>query len=143
MNHVSEIMTSRPACCQEQTPIAQVARMMVENDCGQIPVVNHQHEPVGVITDRDIAIRIVAADRDWSSCHASDAMTSPARTISMEAPVEECLSLMEDAQVRRVPVVDSSGILSGMVSLADVAAACRDKDVAEVVKKVSEPSLQE
>lgn len=143
MNHVSDIMTSRPACCQEQTPLSQVARMMVENDCGQIPVVNHQHEPVGVITDRDITTRVVAADLDWTRCCAADAMSRPARTISMNEPVEACLSLMEEAQVRRVPVTDDSGALAGMVSLADVAAACRDKDLAEVVKKVSEPSPQE
>ena len=142
MSHVSEIMTARPACCQAETPLNQVARMMVDNDCGQIPVVNHQHEPVGVITDRDIATRVVAADRDWSSCCAADAMSTPARTIPQDASVQVCLQLMENAQVRRVPVVDAQGTLTGMVSLADVAAACRDKDVAEVVKKVSEPCAQ-
>lgn len=140
MNSIVEVMTARPATCLPQTPLSQVARMMVDNDCGQIPVVNHQHEPIGVITDRDITTRVVAAGVDWTTGQASDAMSSPAKTVQQQSSLQECLSLMEQTQVRRVPVVDENGAVCGIVSLADIAAACKDEQVAEVVKCVSVPS---
>lgn len=140
MDTISKIMTPHPATCLPETPLEQVARLMIDNDCGQIPVVNHQHEPIGVVTDRDIATRVVAASMDYSKAQAKDAMSSPAKTVQQACSLQECMSLMEQSQVRRVPVVDEKGVLAGIVSLADVAIACEDSEVADVVKKVSVPS---
>jgi CBS domain-containing protein len=91
-----------------------------------------------VITDRDIAVRIVARGGD-GMVRASDAMSSPTRTVRTDSDLKEAVSLMEQAQVRRVPVVDSSGRLAGIVSLADIALAGKKKDTAEIVREVSEP----
>ena len=138
MTRISEVMTPDPATCRVETPVQDVARMMIDNDCGQIPVLDDQGMPVGVITDRDIAVRIVARGGD-GMVKASDAMSSPTRTVRTDSDLKEAVSLMEQAQVRRVPVVDPSGRLAGIVSLADIALAGKKKDTAEIVREVSEP----
>ena len=138
MTRISEVMTPDPAACRVETPVREVARMMIDNDCGQIPVLNDQGMPVGVITDRDIAVRIVAQGGD-GMVKASDAMSSPTKTVRTDSDLKEAITLMEQAQVRRVPVVDPSGRLAGIVSLADIALAGKKKDTAEIVREVSEP----
>jgi CBS domain-containing protein len=138
MANVSSVMTSNPACCTAQTPLRDVARMMIDNDCGQIPVVDDAQRPIGVVTDRDIAIRVVAEGRDSNSACAGDAMSSPVRTVSVDTPLRDVVCAMEADQIRRVPVVDSDGKLAGIVSIADLALAGKDEATAEVVKEVSE-----
>ena len=137
---VRSVMTPNPACCTADTPLRDVARMMVENDCGQIPVVNAANAPIGVVTDRDIAVRIVAEGRDPSSACASDCMTTPVTTVGADTSMADCCDTMEREQVRRLPVVDADGSLCGIVSLADVALSSASKQVAEVVKQVSDPA---
>lgn len=139
MSNVTSVMTANPACCKADTPLQDVARMMVEHDCGQIPVVDAQGMPLGVVTDRDIAVRIVAAGRDASGATAGDAMSSPAQTVREDSSLKDAVCLMEAAKIRRVPVVDASGKLAGIVSIADLALAGKDVATAEVVKEVSEP----
>lgn len=139
MSNVTSVMTANPACCKTDTPLQDVARMMVEHDCGQIPVVDAQGMPLGVVTDRDIAVRIVAAGRDASGATAGDAMSSPAQTVRADSSLKDAVCLMEAAKIRRVPVVDASGKLAGIVSIADLALAGKDVATAEVVKEVSEP----
>lgn len=139
MANVSSVMTANPACCTPQTPLRDVARMMIDNDCGQIPVVDDSQRPIGVVTDRDIAVRVVAEGRNANECCAGDAMSSPARTVSTETSLTDCVCLMEADQIRRVPVVDASGKLAGIVAIADLALAGKDRATAEVVKEVSEP----
>lgn len=139
MARIDSVMTSRPAACHTDTPIAVVAQLMIDNDCGEIPVVDGQGHPVGVITDRDIVVRLVAAGRDTAATHAGEAMSRPVHTVEASADLRDCVSLMEQAQIRRVPVVDDSGKLTGMVSLADIALAGKDKATAQVVKQVSQP----
>jgi CBS domain-containing protein len=120
-------------------PLRDVARMMVEKDCGAIPVVDggdHAMRVVGVITDRDIAIRAVAAGKDPGQTCVKEAMSHPVATIYRNATLEDCLQLMEQNQVRRMPVVDQSGSLVGIVAQADIA-RCSDGKVAELVQRVS------
>lgn len=138
MASVNTVMTPSPAACKINTPVREIARMMIENDCGEIPVVDDLGVPMGVVTDRDIAIRIVAKGGDGTAT-AGDAMTSPVKTVQVDSDLKDCVSVMEDAQVRRVPVVDASGKLAGIVSLADIALADKAKAIAEVVKEVSIP----
>ena len=138
MASVSTVMTSSPATCNVNTLVRDVARMMLEHDCGQIPVIDAQGRPLGVVTDRDIAIRVVARGGDGTAT-AGDAMTSPIKTVRTDSDLKDCVCLMEEAQVRRVPVVDESGKLAGIVALADIALAGKSRATAEVVKEVSEP----
>ena len=139
MSNVTSVMTANPACCTPQTSLRDVAQMMIQNDCGQIPVVDDQNMPLGVVTDRDIAVRIVAEGRDTNAACAGDAMTSPAQTLREDSSLKDAVCLMEAAKIRRVPVVNASGKLSGIVSIADIALAGKKTATAEVVKEVSEP----
>lgn len=139
MTSVNTIMSPNPAFCRPETPLPEVARLMLDHDCGQIPVVDENGHPIGVVTDRDIVVRVLAQIRDPSDARAADAMTTPAYTILDNSDLKECICLMEDIQVRRVPVTDQAGKLVGMVSLADLALADRKTATAEVVKEVSKP----
>jgi CBS domain-containing protein len=136
---IKSAMTANPASCQPATSLRDVAQMMIDNDCGQIPVVDTSGTPVGVVTDRDITIRIVAEGRDHNQCSAEDAMSAPVHSVRVDCPISEAVSLMESAKVRRVPVVDAGGKLCGMFSLADLALSGKDEATADVVKEVSEP----
>lgn len=138
MASVSTVMTSNPATCNVNTLVRDVAQMMLEHDCGQIPVIDDQGRPLGVVTDRDIAVRVVARGGDGTAT-AGDAMTSPIKTVRTDSDLKDCVSLMEEAQVRRVPVVDESGKLAGIVALADIALAGKSRATAEVVREVSAP----
>ena len=114
--------------------------MMKERDCGQIPVVDGNRKPVGVITDRDIVVRALAEGDFSSSATVSKYMTSPATTITTQCGMDECAGLMEKNQIRRVVVVDDQGCVAGIVAQADIALACADGRTGEVVKQVSRPT---
>lgn len=137
---MNSVMTSNPACCARDTPLQQVAQMMIDNDCGLIPVVDEQRKPLGVVTDRDIATRAVAGGKDTAACYAGDCMTTPVQTVGADSSLADCCVAMESGQVRRVPVVDAQGRVCGIVSQADVALSGRDQETVEVVKQVSHPS---
>ena len=137
--NVREVMTADPACCTADTPLAEVAKMMVDCDCGAIPVVDSQDskKPVGMITDRDITIRTVAEGKNPLDLTASDAMTVNVMTVNPETSLEECCNLMEEHQIRRVVVVDNKGACCGMIAQADIAINADDRKTAEVVQEVS------
>lgn len=137
---IRSIMTADPSCCSADTTLREVAQMMKERDCGQIPVVDANRKPVGVITDRDIVVRGLAEGDLSSSATAGKYMTSPATTITTQCSLDECADVMEQNQIRRVVVVDEQGCVSGIVAQADIALACRDGRIGEVVKQVSRPN---
>lgn len=138
MASVSTVMTRNPATCKVNTPVREIARTMLGNDCGQIPVIDDRGRPLGVVTDRDIAVRIVANGGDGTAT-AGEAMTTPVRTVRANDELKDCVRMMEEAQVRRVPVVDDAGRLAGIVALADIALAGKSRATAEVVREVSAP----
>jgi CBS domain-containing protein len=139
---IKEIMTENPICCVRETSLEEVARMMVENDCGAIPVVEDQEKwmPVGIITDRDITCRAVAEGRNPLDLTAEEVMTISPVLIGEDASVEDCIREMETHQLRRILVVDSQGSCAGIVSLADIALHTGQKETVEVVEEVSRPS---
>lgn len=137
MTNVKIIMTENPKCCAPDTSLQEVAKMMVEIDCGCIPVVDENSKPIGMITDRDITVRTVAEGKNPLDLTAGKVMTSDVYTVTPETSIEECCRLMEKKQVRRIAVVDSQGICCGMVAQADVANYASRKQTAEVVQEVS------
>ncbi len=138
---VNEIMTQSPACCNTDSSLKSVAKMMAENDCGCIPVVEKDGgKPVGVITDRDIVIRSVAEGKNPLDLTAGDVMTDTVVTVTPKTTVEECCSVMETNQIRRIAVVDESGGCCGIVSQADIANNADQRKTAEVVQEVSKAS---
>lgn len=140
--NVQEIMTKSPVCCVSDDRVESVAKMMVDNDCGCIPVVDNvgSGKPVGVITDRDIVTRAVAEGKNPLDLKASDVMTTSVVTVTPDMSVEDCCNIMEDKQLRRVAVVDESGKCCGIVAQADVAKHADQRKTAEVVKEVSKAS---
>lgn len=138
---VRDLMTPDPACCTRQSSLQSVAAMMLDNDCGEIPVVDdhERRQPVGVITDRDITTRTVARGIDALAATAGDYMTSPCITVRPDDSLGACCEVMESQQIRRVLVVDDAGRLCGIVSLADVAKNAAREATGDVVKEVSQP----
>jgi CBS domain-containing protein len=138
---VRNLMTRNPACCTPETPLREVAAMMLRCDCGEIPVVDTQESmrPIGVITDRDITIRVVAEGRNPLDMKTSHCMTQPCITVAQDASIMDCIKLLEDHQIRRIPVVDEKGRCCGIVSQADIARRI-DDHAAEVLKEVSMPA---
>ena len=139
---VKDVMTADPACCIPETALREVAQMMVENDCGEIPVIENKKTkaPIGVVTDRDIVCRTVARGLNPLDLTAADCMTTPCLTVTPDTSVGECAWLMEDNKIRRLPVVDADGSCCGIVALADIALRGKTGVTTEVVKEVSEPT---
>lgn len=139
---IQDIMTRDPSCVTPETPIREAALLMKEEDVGIVPVVDGEssRQLVGVVTDRDIALRIVAEGRSADTT-VSDVMSRDGlATIGPDEDVDDAMDLMASEQVRRVPIVDERGALVGIVSQADVVRRAGDDDKAErTVERISEP----
>jgi CBS domain-containing protein len=140
---ISEIMTKNPTTVTPGTTVRDAAQLMQREDTGILPVVESggERKLVGVVTDRDIAIRVVAEGRG-SDTRVSEVMTSSRlATLRPDADVDELMDTMADQQVRRVPIVDDRGTLVGIVAQADIVRKARDEKKSErTVEKISEPS---
>ena len=132
-----DVMTNNPACCPPGMTLDQVAKLMVHNDCGEIPVVDSTDQPIGVITDRDIVCRVVAEGKNPVGYTAEQFMSQPVVTVTVDTPITEVVTTMEKHRIRRVPVVDERGSCAGIISQADVAWIGGEREVAELVREVS------
>lgn len=139
---VTEIMTAGPVCCTPELPLSAVARLMADNDCGEIPVVDQPENRilVGVITDRDIVCRAIARSKDPEDTSAGDVMSTPVISVNEQADLDECCEKMELYQIRRIPVVDGQGRVRGIVSQADIALKSGVREAGEIVRDISQPS---
>lgn len=139
---VTDIMTPDPACCTPDSLLPKVARLMVNMDCGEIPVVDNleTRKLVGVVTDRDIVCRAVAEDRNPAEVQVSEIMSTPVVSVSEDAGLQECEEKMAQHQIRRIPVLDSEGRISGIVAQADIARECDMRETAGIVKTISRPA---
>jgi CBS domain-containing protein len=136
-------MTPNPIACVPETKLSEVARIMLERNCGAVPIIDKSSsKPVGMITDRDITCRTVAAGKNPLDLTAGSIMTEKIFTVRDEDEVEKCLKLMEEKQVRRIPVVDAAGKFVGMVSQADIAQQLPEHETAELLRFVSKPSAR-
>ena len=136
---VNEIMTAKPACCDPETSLQEVAHLMVAHDCGEIPVTDGGGKPLGVVTDRDIVVRTLAQGLNPMERKAGDVMTAPCFTVPEDCTLDDCTERMETHQVRRMLVVDEEGCLCGIVSQADVALNAGKKNAGELLRDVSKP----
>jgi CBS domain-containing protein len=136
---LDRLMTRNPRFCLATSPLDEVARAMRDEDVGEIPVVDLDRHPVGVITDRDIVVRTLADGRNPLDVRVQDCMTAPPVVIQEDASVEDCARLMERQKIRRVPVVDARGALCGIVSLADLERSDARSLQNEVTRAVSQP----
>ena len=131
------IMTPSPACCGPNTTLDEIAKLMVQNDCGEIPIIDVNDCVVGVITDRDIVCRVVAEGMNPTGHTAASCMTQPVVCVREDDAIEDVLSTMEKHQIRRVPVITDDGLCAGIISQADLARVARVGDVAELLYVVS------
>lgn len=139
---IQEIMTKDPSCVTPDETVREAAQVMKREDVGIVPVVDGQTEKrlIGLVTDRDIAIRCIADGKD-GTCRVRDVMSSDdLTTCSQNDDVENVMSAMRTEKVRRIPIVDERGSLVGIVSQADVLTKTRDTSRAgETVEEISEP----
>ena len=142
---VREIMTSDPGLCRLDQTLKEAAEMMLDCDCGAIPVVESLYTKrlVGIITDRDIAVRAVAKGLDPNTTRVADCMSVDITHVRPDSNVEEVERIMENLQVRRVPVVDNDDVVCGMVSMADIALTRPIGNAAQLVQELSKPVTSE
>ena len=137
---VRDVMTRQPSCCLPGDTIEAVARRMAELDCGALPVVGDLDRfPIGIITDRDIVVRAIAA-KQGPQPHVRDCMTTPAITVTEGTDLDECIELLERAQIRRMIVVDEHGRCTGIVAVADVAGHTSKRKTGKLLRYVSRSS---
>jgi CBS domain-containing protein len=137
MGQIKELMTVKPRTVKQGDSIVEAAKLMKGEDTGIAPIVDGERL-VGVVTDRDIAIRVVAEGRDPQSTKVEDIASQNLVTIDPQQELDEALRLMAQHQVRRLPVVEEDGKLVGIVAQADVARYASPDQTGEVVEEISE-----
>jgi CBS domain-containing protein len=142
MPKCSEIMTPDPVSIEADQPIKRAAVIMKQHDVGAVPVVDapSSRRLTGIVTDRDIVVKVVAGERGVEQATVRDAMTGSPVACRLDDDIEQALKIMSERQVRRIPVVDDAGRLCGIIAQADVATRInRDKQTGELVEAISEP----
>jgi CBS domain-containing protein len=141
MAECGEVMTRDPVTCEPTDSIVRVAQMMKAQDVGAVPVVESasSRRLVGIVTDRDVVVKVVAAGRSVENATVRDAMSNNPATCREDEDVSRAVSLMAERKVRRIPVIDGAGILCGIIAQADIATRVqRDKTTGELVEAISE-----
>ena len=133
---IRDIMTSNPCTIDAEKSVAYAAKMMKEEDVGLAPIVEGE-KLVGMLTDRDIAIRVVAEGRDPDQVKVREVASKEVVTIDPQQDLDEALRIMAKHQVRRLPVVEEDGKLVGVVAQADIAREGDDKQTGELVEEIS------
>ena len=133
---IREAMTSKPCSIDADKPVSYAAKMMRDEDVGLAPIVEGERL-VGVLTDRDIAVRVVAEGRDPDRVKVAEVASRDVVTLDPQQDLDEALRLMAQHQVRRLPVVEEDGRLVGVVAQADVAKEADKGRTGEVVQQIS------
>jgi CBS domain-containing protein len=134
---IRDVMTSDPCTIDAQKSVAYAAKMMRDEDVGLAPIVEGD-KLIGMLTDRDIAIRVVAEGRNPDQVTAREVASKQVVTIDSQQDLDEALRIMAKHQVRRLPVVEEDGRLVGVVAQADVARKGDDKQTGQLVEEISQ-----
>ena len=134
---IAEVMTDRPRAVTRQTSIREAAQLMGEEDVGSLPIVDEATRLVGIVTDRDIAVRAVGRGVDTDKTSVAEIASEEVYAVTPDDDLNDALQTMARAQVRRVPVVVRENQLVGIVSQADVARVGKDKTTGDVVEAIS------
>ncbi|WP_102227066.1 CBS domain-containing protein [Acidimangrovimonas sediminis] len=134
---ISKAMHMRASWVSTDTPVAEIAKMMAQDDIGAVPV-GRDDRLVGMITDRDIAMRVVAEGRDPKTTTAEDVMTKGIVYCRTHETVEDAIHLMDQRKVRRLPVLDAEKRLVGMLSLGDISHSVAREMSGELLQAVSD-----
>ena len=140
MQTCKDVMTKQVSCCLPGDTARQVAQLMKAEDVGAVPVIDNQQSKKlqGMVTDRDIAMKIVAEVHDPKNTKIEAIMTREVVTCTADDSVEEALDAMSHHQIRRIPVVDAERRVIGIIAQADVATRVREpRKTGEVVQEIS------
>ena len=141
MKKCNEVMTKNPVCGLPNDMVAKVAQLMKSKDIGPVPIIENEQTKklVGIVTDRDLALKIVAEGRDPKSTKTEEVMTRPVVSCRAEDDVQKALDAMSEHQLRRIPVVDTNNAIVGIIAQADVATRVNQPEqTAAVVKGISQ-----
>ncbi len=139
MSAVREFMSTDAQCIKENQSLVDAARMMLDLDCGSLPICGDDGKLKGMITDRDIALKCVAVGRDPREMMARDLATGTPHWIDADSNVDAAIEMMEKYQVRRLPVIADHKLV-GIISQGDIARNYSEERVGELVEHISERS---
>lgn len=140
MKLVSDIMLKDPITCAPDSSLEQIAKLMLDHNCGEIPIVDSENRPIGIITDRDICVRSLALGKNPLPMRAIEIMSTPVESLTPDATLEKCVALMELKLIRRLPVVNESGKCCGIISYSDIARVADDTLTSDMVFHLSRPT---
>jgi CBS domain-containing protein len=135
--NIREVMTSNPSTVEPDTTVVEAARIMKQEDAGVVPVTENGRL-TGMVTDRDIAIRVVAEGKDPGSTTVREVASTDLVTVDPQQDLDEALRLMAQHKVRRLPVIEEDGRLVGVLAQADIAREGDDTQTGQVVQEISE-----
>jgi CBS domain-containing protein len=141
MTTSSDLMTKNPVCALPDDTVASVAQLMKERDIGPVPIVEDKisKKLLGIVTDRDLAIKVVAEGRDPKTTTVKEVMTKDVVTCHENDNIRSTLDAMSKHQLRRILVVDADNMLVGIIAQADIATRMNEPEkTGEVVKEISE-----
>ena len=142
MKKCDEVMTKNPVCCLPGDLVAEAAKLMKSGNIGSVPVIENKQTQklVGIVTDRDLALKIVAEGRDARSTKVESVMTRKVVTCLAEDDMQKALDAMSKHQLRRIPIVDNDNKILGIIAQADVATRVNQPEkTAAMVKGISLP----
>lgn len=139
---VRDAMTASPRTVRLDASVVSAARIMEEEDVGSVPVVDSDEILAGMITDRDIALRVVASGKDPASTTAGEVATRQVSPAYPDEPLDEALEQMAYRQVRRLPVVEDDRVV-GILAQADVVHEVKDKKAGHLVDEISHPVTED
>ena len=141
MKKCNEVMTKNPVCCLPDDMVMKAAELMKSQNIGSIPVIENEQTQklVGIVTDRDLALKIIAEGRDARSMKVESVMTREVVTCRADDDLQKALDAMAEHQLRRMPIVDNDNKVVGIIAQADVATrADQPEKTAEMVKEISQ-----
>ena len=141
MKKCNEVMTKNPVCCLQNDTVLKAAELMKSENVGSIPVIENEQTQklIGIVTDRDLTLKIVAEGRDPKSTKVDAVMTHKVVTCRAEDDLQKALDAMAEHQLRRIPIVDANNRVVGIIAQADVATRVdQPEKTAEMVKEISQ-----
>jgi CBS domain-containing protein len=139
---VGEVMSTEPTTVKKWTAVRFAAELMNRDDVGSLPVVEETGELVGIVTDRDIVVRVVAAGHDVDGVQVGEILTAHPVAVSPDDPLDEAMELMASYQVRRLPVVIDMQLV-GVLAQADIAQEAKVKQAGQVLEAISQDSEED
>ena len=137
MTVARELMTPDPTCVKEDQTLVEAARMMRDLDVGALPICGNDDRLKGMLTDRDVVVKCIAVGGDPTTATAGSLAEGKPLTIGVDVDIREALEIMQDQQVRRLPVIDDHRLV-GIISQADIARELSAVQTGETVAEISE-----